>query len=533
MVYGLSSPRSWCKRVGRFIPADTTSAHSYLPNDSPHDPHDPQEILMSSPLLALSPQTVWQHFDDIRQIPRPSKHEERIVHHVRAWAENQGFNVQSDAVGNLVVRVPASAGKENSPTIVIQSHLDMVCEKNSDVDHDFMEDPIQVKVEGDWVKSVGTTLGSDNGLGVAAAMAVAEDPDCTHGPLELLFTLDEETGLTGAAELDGSLLAGRVMLNLDSEEDGVIYIGCAGGADSMAVFSCKRKAASPGTGFHKISVTGLRGGHSGCDIHENRANAVKLAARSLRQATQEGIGYELVSLEGGSKHNAIPREAFVELRTTAADAEKLKALLTRLSADFIQEFGAADPGLKIAIGPAEETTLSKTPLEDDTTRTLIHVLNALPHGVLSMSREVDGLVETSNNLAVVTTEAESMTITTSHRSSVMPALLGVQDAIRSICELGGAKVSVHDAYPGWKPDPSSAVVQKTIDVYEELFSKKPEIKAIHAGLECGLLLEKVPGMDAVSFGPEIRNAHSPDEMAQISSTEKFYRHLKGVLASLA
>lgn len=488
---------------------------------------------MSSVLSTLEPNLVWNHFDQIRQIPRPSKHEERIVRHVLDWAGARGFETRQDEVGNIVVKVPAREGLEKAPSTVLQSHLDMVCEKNSDVEHDFMKDPIQVEVDGDWVKSVGTTLGSDNGLGVACAMAVADDPDLVHGPLELLFTLDEETGLTGAADLDGSMVQGRILLNLDSEEDGVIYIGCAGGADSRAVFSVSRVSPRKGDLPFRLSVTGLRGGHSGGDIHENRANAIKLLARALGRGFAEGLDPSVFSLQGGSKTNAIPREAFAELGLNPARRDEFAALVERIADEARVEFGSIEPGLDLKLAPIEGEPEFSSPVGTEDAQRILRVLNGLPQGVLAMSREVDGLVETSNNVAVLETTNGEFQLITSHRSSVMPALLDVQNMVRSTCELGGADVTIHDAYPGWKPDPNSSIVQRTSTTFESLFGKPPAIRAIHAGLECGLLLEKIPGMDAVSIGPEIRNAHSPDEMAQISSTARFYRHLSALLASIA
>ncbi len=488
---------------------------------------------MSSPLDTLEPKHVWSHFDAIRQIPRPSKHEERIAAHVVAWAEKRGFEVVRDAADNIVVKVPATPGHESAPTVVLQGHLDMVAEKNSDVTFDFMQDPIQVAVEGDWVTAVGTTLGADNGVGVAASMAVADDPEVVHGPLEILCTMDEETGLTGAMQLDPDILKGRIMLNLDTEEDGAVYFGCAGGADSTAEFPISRRKGLMGTIPLKLSVRGLKGGHSGLNIDENRGNAVKLATRVLLAAIDRGLELDLVSMEGGSKHNAIPRECFAVVRMPkAARAEFDEVVNERLTA-FREEFGSIEPELALEVEELDDTPEVAEPMNVHARDHILHVLNGLPHGVLAMSREVPGLVETSNNVAVIRTESERAVLTTSHRSSVMPALYAVQQQVRSICRLGGAKVEVHDAYPGWKPNPDSPIVKQTVSVYEKLFGTRPGLKAIHAGLECGLLLEKVPGMDIVSIGPEIHGAHSPDEMVQISSVQKFYKHLKAVLAELA
>jgi len=488
---------------------------------------------MSSPLESLEPKLLWQHFDTIRQIPRPSKHEEKIIEGVKKWAAERGFEVAQDAAGSMTIKVPATPGHENAPTVILQGHLDMVCEKNSDVEHDFMTQGIEVEVDGDWVRAKGTTLGADNGIGVAAGMAVADDPDAVHGPLELLCTVDEETGLTGAKDLDPSIVSGRIMLNLDTEEDGAIYIGCAGGADSVAKIKTARRPALLNSVPIKLAVTGLRGGHSGLNIIENRGNAIKLAARLLLAAIAEGIEVDLVAIDGGSKHNAIPREAFATGRVDKAKVGDFRAVAEKCTKDFFEEFEASDPDLAVEVEETDDSDELRQPMNVHARDRLLRILDGMPHGVLSMSREVDGLVETSNNLAVVSNKGDHAEITVSYRSSIMPALYAVRSQVDSIFRQAGASVHVDDAYPGWKPNPDSPIVQKTSEVYERLFGSKPEIKAIHAGLECGLLIEKVPGMDVVSIGPQIENAHSPEECVQISSVEKFYKHLLAVLEDLA
>jgi dipeptidase D len=488
---------------------------------------------MSSPLESLEPKLLWSHFDGIRRIPRPSRHEEKVAAHMEAWAKSRGFDVVRDAAGSMAIKVPATPGHESAPTVIIQGHLDMVCEKNSDVDFDFMTDPIDVRVDGDWVKANGTTLGSDNGIGVATAMAVAEDPEVVHGPLEILCTVDEETGLTGAKALDPSIVTGRVMLNLDTEEDGAVYFGCAGGADAITTLPVARRRASLGSVPVKIAVKGLKGGHSGLNIIENRGNALKMLNRTLSVAVEKGVELDLVSLDGGSKHNAIPREAFAICRVPKTGLDELKAVIDGCKPEFEAEFGAIDPDLEIVVEQPDDTEDMRQVFNQHARDRLLHLVRTLPHGVLSMSRDVPGLVETSNNLAIVSTEKDKVSITTSHRSSVMPALLAVREQIRSASRLAGGDVHEEEAYPGWQPNPDSAVVNLTLDVYEKLFGRRPELKAIHAGLECGLLIEKLPGLDAVSIGPEIRNAHSPDEMVQISSVQRFYEHVKALLKALA
>jgi dipeptidase D len=487
---------------------------------------------MSSPLESLEPKLLWSHFDGIRRIPRPSKHEERVSAHIQNWAKSKGFEVLEDAAGSFTVKVPATPGHESAPTVVIQGHLDMVCEKNSDVDFDFMKDPIDVRVDGDWVKANGTTLGADNGIGVATAMALADDPDVVHGPLEILCTIDEETGLTGAKALDPSIVTGRVMLNLDTEEDGAVYFGCAGGADSVTTLPVARRRGSLGSVPVRITVKGLKGGHSGLNIIENRGNAVKLMTRVLMAAIEKDLEIDLVSFDGGSKHNAIPREAFAVCRIPKASLEALQQVVDAGKVEFDGEFESIDPDLVVEVEALDDADEYREVFNQHARDRLLHLVRSLPHGVLSMSREVEGLVETSNNVAIVATSENKVEVTTSHRSSVMPALYAVREQIRSASRLAGGEVEEDEAYPGWKPDPDSAVVNKTLDVYEELFGRRPALKAIHAGLECGLLIDKLPGLDAVSIGPEIQNAHSPDEKVQISSVQRFYEHVKALLKAL-
>lgn len=484
---------------------------------------------MESPLRQLEPKLVWQHFDEILKIPRPSKHEEKIRAHVKAWAQSRGFSVREDAAGNLVVKVPASSGHEGAPTLVLQSHLDMVAEKNSDVVFDFFQDAIQPRIVDDYVYATGTTLGADNGIGVAAAMAVAEDPEAVHGPLELLFTVDEETGLTGAAQLEPGLIEGRTLLNLDTEEDGAFYIGCAGGADAHSVFTLMLESVPSGHVALAVRVRGLRGGHSGVDIHENRGNALKFLARLLAAARQVAPELRLAMLAGGSKHNAIPREADALFTVPAGAVEQVREAVAKAAATLKEEYEQIDPGQQVVV---EEVTVGQVLAVDQGNR-LLDALLACPHGVLAMSRAVPGLVETSNNLAVVTTDGNLVKVITSSRSSVMPSLRATLQQVEAVFRLAGAAVEVHDGYPGWKPNPDSPVLKRAIVVYEREFGEKPEIKAIHAGLECGLIGEKFPGIDMLSLGPQIESPHSPDERVKISTVAKFYRLLKALLKELA
>ena len=485
---------------------------------------------MSDVLARLEPRSLWDHFSEITRIPRPSGHEEKMAEYVRSVAAEHNFEVKSDPVGNLIVEVPATTGHEKAATVIIQGHLDMVGEKNKDVEHDFMKDPIRPRIEGEWVYATGTTLGSDNGIGVAASLASATDDSVVHGPLELLFTLDEETGLTGAQKMDGALLSGRILLNLDSEEDGKLFVGCAGGADTHLFLSPSRATPEKGSRPHLLEVAGLRGGHSGLNIHENRGNAVKILARLLHATLEAGVPFQLASLGGGSKHNAIPREARAHLFLPEGAEAKLQRVLDSHREGLELELAGIDEGLEISLS---RTDSNGKAVEDTDRRRLIQLLQALPHGVLGMSPAIPGLVETSNNLAVVTEENGRFKIVTSSRSSVMPTMAAVLASIRAVGRMAGAEVETLDGYPGWKPDMSSPVLGVVREVYRELWNGEPEVTAVHAGLECGLLGEKVPGMDMISFGPQIEGAHSPDERVQISSVERFWKALKLVLERLS
>lgn len=486
---------------------------------------------MTSPLHNLKPQLVWKHFDALLGIPRPSKHEEQVIRHIVAWAESHGFGVVRDAAGNVVVKVPATPGREKAPIVVLQGHVDIVAEKNQDVEFDFLKDAIQPRIEGDYLYATGTTLGADNGIGVAAAMAVAEDPEASHGPLELLFTVDEETGLTGAMELDSSLLQGRTMINLDTEEDGAVYMGCAGGGTTRIRFTVEHEVAAAGSEAMHIAVRGLRGGHSGVDIHENRGNALKCLARTLHAMRKDGIDFAIVSLVGGSKHNAIPRESDAVLRIDGGDEPKLRQVVARFEGVLRDEFQDIDPNLRVEVKPAQGDTHRVWSVTDRDR--ILDALLACPNGVLAMSRAVPGLVETSNNLAVVENEGDEVRVLGSSRSSVMPSLRATQEQVAAVFRLAGADVKEMDGYPGWKPNPKSPALNVAKRVHFEVFGEEPHLRAIHAGLECGLIGEKFPGMDMVSIGPQIEGPHSPDERVQISTVDRFYTLLKAILKDMA
>ena len=476
----------------------------------------------------LKPELLWKHFAALASIPRCSKNEAEAARYVKDYANHNGFEAIVDDSGNVVVRVPGTAGLEGAPTVVLQGHLDMVGEKDSDSPHDFDKDPIPVKIDGDWIGAEGTTLGADNGVGLSASLAVGEDPDAVHGPLELLFTVDEETGLTGAQGLQPGFVTGKTMLNLDSEEEGAVYVGCAGGADTAVDLPVTREAAA-GAGL-AVRVSGLRGGHSGLDINTGRGNAIQILAWYLARLRDRVDGYALAAFSGGDKHNAIPREATATILLPdgeeAAASEELAATL----ADVKSILGNNDAGVAMEIAAAGEAGEALSEASRDA---FLDLVLAMPHGVLAMSQDVEGLVETSTNLAVARLEQDSAHLEQSTRSSVMPALAMAQQGIFALARLAGATPSTHGGYPGWQPNMDSAVLTKTKAVHEELFGKVPEVKAIHAGLECGIIGEKMGGMDMISFGPEICNPHSPSECMKISTVAPFYDLLKGLLAALA
>jgi len=484
---------------------------------------------MAQSIRDLAPQLLWQHFDDILKIPRPSGKEEKIREWLVGWARAHAFDHSVDKAGNVVVRVHATRGREKAPAVVLQSHCDMVCEKNADKVFDFDKDPIGVAVDGEWLVTTGTSMGADNGMGMAAGMAVALDKDAAHGPLELLFTVDEETGLTGANNIDPSSLEGKILLNLDSEEEGTFFVGCSGGGDGRVELPLETAAAPAGLSWLKVKLTGMKGGHSGLNIHENRANAIKAAARLLRAARGRAIPCALASIDGGDKHNAIPRECVLELGVPAAKAAELQGLFEEFAARFMVEFRKTDPGMRIeqaaAAAPAGVLT-------DGSRDRLVALLLALPHGVLTMSRDIAGLVETSSNLASIHIEGGAAAIVTSSRSSVAPALRDVRDAIAEIAGLAGAKMTEKQGYPGWQPNMDSPLLAKTTAAYKEKFGRAPLVTAVHAGLECGILGEKFPGMDMISFGPTLSGVHSPDEKVHVGSVAKFYDFLKALLASM-
>jgi len=483
---------------------------------------------MAASLNELNPRLLWKHFAKILTIPHCSGNEKALGDYVLGVAASLGLPGKRDKVGNVVVGKPATAGRENAVGAILQGHLDMVGEKNSDKVHDFSKDPIQTEIKGDWLYAQGTTLGADNGIGLAAALAVMEDTSLVHGPLEFLFTVDEETGLTGANKIQKGFLTGKMLLNLDSEDEGTFTIGCAGGADSTLVLPLDRKKTAS-KNLYKLHVHGFRGGHSGLDINQGRGNAIKVLARMLGQALG-AAKFEIISIEGGSKHNAIPREAIALLACPPVQVRTLTTALKKAFDKIKVEYKAVEPGAAYALEPVSGKDLALT---QDCQRTLLDFLIAVPHGVIAMHPEIAGLTETSTNLAIVKTGAKELSVLCSTRSSVASALEAARGVIKSVCALAGARAELKDGYPGWMPNLGSPLLKKLQDIYRASFGKEAEVVAVHAGLECGIIGEKFPGMDMISFGPTMKNPHSPEEHVHIGSVEKFWTFLTTALDGLS
>ncbi|MBU1100394.1 MAG: aminoacyl-histidine dipeptidase [Bacteroidetes bacterium] len=486
---------------------------------------------MSKDVIAgLEPKIMWEKFYDLSQIPRPSKKEEKIREFTRNFAKERNLKFKEDEVGNIVILVPATPGYENAPTVIIQGHLDMVCEKNKGTVHDFDNDPIKFIKDGDWIKADGTTLGADNGIGVAAGMAVADDASVIHGPLELLCTVDEETGLTGVNNLQPGFVEGKVMLNLDSEEDGAFYVGCSGGQDTVGYFNIEKADATSGFTAYELLIGGLKGGHSGLDVNTGKANAIKFLGRLLRKL--EGLQYEIAEMNAGSKRNAIPREAEVVILFDTKNEEAVRTIINSFVNDVRAEYKSTDGNAEVEL-KKNDSSFDKV-FAPVFTKKIVSLILTAPHGVVEMNHDIEGLVETSTNLATVNTEGEKLRIGTSQRSSIESAKRAVSGAVQAAFELAGAvSVEIGDGYPGWTPNMDSELLKTCKVVFKGQYGKEPHIKAIHAGLECGILGDKYPGMDMISFGPTIQGAHSPDEKVNIADVEKFYTLVKGVLLEYA
>ncbi|MBU2446875.1 MAG: aminoacyl-histidine dipeptidase [Bacteroidetes bacterium] len=483
---------------------------------------------MGKVLGTLKPELVWKHFEELCNCPRPSKKEEKAVEYVVAFAKSKNLETIKDKFGNVIVKKPASPGKENLKTVVLQGHLDIVCEKNRDVEHDFDNQGVKPFIDGDWVKAKGTTLGADNGIGVAAALAVLEDSSLNHGPIECLFTLDEETGLTGASNLEPGLLKADILINMDSEELGAFFIGCSGGKNTQPKFTFNKEEVPADSAYFEIKVAGLQGGHSGLEIHTGRGNALKIITRLLRKASKN-FNLRLNKIEGGNKHNAIPREAFAIVSVENKNKDQFLKYIDEFNSIVKAENATVEPNLKVS---AEVVSKPEFVMDSKTQMNLLNALHAVPHGVIKMSPDIPGLVETSTNLAVTLTENNEVRIVTSQRSSIQTEIDDIADVVVSVFELAGAEIKMGDGYPGWKPNVNSDILKIFKSSYKELYGSDAEIKAIHAGLECGILGEKYPGLDMISFGPTMNDVHSPDEKLKISTVEPFYTLLKKVLENI-
>ena len=474
----------------------------------------------------LEPKLVWEIFEEITKIPRCSKKEEKIRQFLIDWSKKHNIEVKTDKAGNVLMKKPATPGYENKVPLVLQSHMDMVCEKNSDVPHNFDTDPIKIKIENGWVTAEGTTLGADDGIGMAAQMAILIDDSIEHGPIEALFTVDEETGLTGAFQLEENFFEGKILLNLDSEDEGEIFIGCAGGIDTIAYMNFHTNPTPASHHALKVTISGLKGGHSGDDINKNRGNAIKILNRYLWNINKK-YGIELHKFEGGNLRNAIPREAYAIFTVPNKNKEEARAYFNMFIADIENEIKLVEPNIKLEM---ESHDKPQCVIDSKTKNNLLNSIYGLPNGVISMSKRMPGLVETSTNLASIKfIDDNTIEITTSQRSEIDSAKYDIANSIESVFNLSGAKVEHNSSYPGWTPNPDSQILKVAVASYKKLFNKQPVVRSIHAGLECGLFLEKYPYLDMISFGPTLRNVHSPDERIEIETVKKFYDLLKEII----
>jgi dipeptidase D len=480
-------------------------------------------------LNTLNPDSVWKYFEEITRIPRPSGNEEKIQAYVVQFAKDYNLAYKQDETGNILITKDASKGFEKIKSVCLQSHLDMVCEKHASSKHIFETDPIELIVDGDWVKAKDTTLGADNGIGIATQLALLTDKELEHGPIECLFTVDEETGLNGANGIESGFFKSNILLNLDSEDEGEICIGCAGGINTIATLKYKVRKTPENYRTFRIEVSGLQGGHSGTDIHKNRGNSIKILNQLLWE-TRNRFGTRLSVFEGGNLRNAIPREAYAIVVVPAEYKDVFMQYIHDYTKIIRGEYLMDEPNITISLTPADmpEKVIKKKQQEK-----LLNALYACPHGVIAWSRVISGLVETSTNLASVKfVEPHQVVINTSQRSAVNSSKLQIANAVKSTFKLANARVENSAEYPGWNPNPQSEILNIAKKSYQRLFNKEPKVNAIHAGLECGLFLEKYPCLDMISFGPTIVDAHSPSERINISSTEKFWKFLKEILINI-
>ena len=482
---------------------------------------------MKSVIEGLEPKSIWEHFYAISQIPRESGNEEAVGKYIISVTEKNGLKYKKDKVGNIVVMAPAS-GRTNRPTVVIQGHTDMVCEKNAGTEHDFSKDPIRLVRDGDWMHADGTTLGADNGIGVVCALALMDGQNIEKPPMEFLFTVDEETGLTGANELEPGFLESRILINLDSEEEGAFYIGCAGGKHTILKRKIELEKIPAGMTGLKVKLGGLRGGHSGLNIHEGLGNSIKLLSRVL-YSLRGTIPFKLVSFSGGNKHNAIPREAETTILIAQDKVSEVQSIIGKMEQIFRSELQFVDKDVFLKF---ESVQNIEKAYKDNLQFDLINLLYSMPHGVMSMSHAVKGLVETSTNMAVIEQKNGMIELLTSQRSSVASAIEDIADKVKSLGELAHFDVEQGGGYPAWEPNPDSELLKTAQQTYKTLYGQEPEVKAIHAGLECGIIGEKYPGMDMISFGPTIEGAHSPDECVHIPAVENCWKFLLALLKTI-
>jgi dipeptidase D len=483
---------------------------------------------MGQVLGHLEPKAVWDIFEEICQYPRPSKQEEKIIGYIENFAKTNGLELIKDAFGNLILKKPATPGMENKKGVVIQGHIDMVCEKNADVEFDFENDPIQTWIDGDWVKAKGTTLGADNGIGVAMGMALMVSKDVPHPALELLCTLDEETGLTGAINLGAGLLNAQILINLDSEEDGAFTIGCAGGINSIGTWEYKSETVPADSVAYEIAIKGLRGGHSGIEIHDYRGNGVKLLNRILWNFAKR-YDLRVSSINGGNKHNAIPREAFAIVTLPKIHEEAFKLNISKCNDTIREEWLSKEPNVNLSASPKD---LPNRIMAADLQKNILNAIYAMPHGQMRVSPDIPGLVQTSTNLAVVETKEDKFVMLTSQRSSVESEKNYIKHMVEAVITLAGGVCVANDGYPGWQPNVNSPILEVGKTVYRNLYGKEVHIEAIHAGLECGLVGEKYPGMDMISFGPSMKDVHSPDEKLLIPTVKNCWNLLVEMMKNI-
>ena len=477
--------------------------------------------------IELKPASVFEQFAKINEIPRPSKHEEKMIAYLKQWGESRGLDTRVDETGNVIIRKPATKGYEGRKTVILQSHMDMVCDKLVDVEFDFDNDPIKTYVDGEWLTAEGTTLGADDGIGCAIELALLDADDIEHGPIECVFTRDEETGLTGAEGMKSDFMTGDYLINLDSEDEGEIFVSCAGGRNTQAKFNIRREEAPKGLFFMRAQLKGLLGGHSGDDINKKRANAIKILSRFLYQEMKKYEGIRLAQFHSGKLHNAIPRDGYFVIAVPNDIKENVKADWNIFASDVQDEFHVTDPEMVFTMESADAEPV----IEAQVAQNFVRALQAVDNGIYAICQDeaLGGMVETSSNIASVHTLDSEITILSSQRSNVMSNLDNMCNTIVATFELAGAEAHTSDGYPAWKMRPESKLTDVVVETYKELFGKAPIVRGIHAGLECGLFSERYPNLDMVSFGPTLRAVHTPDERLHIPTVDMVWRHLLLIL----